>query len=327
MTQNPGYDQRRAPEPAYDQATASKAGTTTSRATASRATSRPATGSPPMSKRLRTAGTTRATASSRVMPSRATNKAATANRATTRAMRSPARVTSRAATASKATSRVTASRVMTRLRPAGRLRLPAGYGQQGYEQGGYGQQGGYDYQQGYGRPAAGYAPTAITLILEDGSNRTFQLREAPTSSAAAGCTVPPPRHRRLASSSGDPLGRQHRDAHRPELHQRHHRQRRAGQQLGTRRRRPHSRRSLRHHRPLPVGVEFGGTTRLRRGGVGADDGRAYAGTTPVDAELTHLNDGRTGLSHKMHLGSCTSRTRPGGDPPYRRRPTRSIDDR
>ena len=52
-----------------------------------------------------------------------------------------------------------------------------GYGQQGYEQGGYGQQGGYDYQQGYGRPAAGYAPTAITLILEDGSNRTFQLRE------------------------------------------------------------------------------------------------------------------------------------------------------
>ncbi|GAC69159.1 DUF3662 and FHA domain-containing protein [Gordonia soli] len=71
-----------------------------------------------------------------------------------------------------------------------------GYGQQpGYDQGGY-QQGGYDqgyapqgggygggapanygYDQGYGRPAAGYAPTAITLLLEDGSNRTFSLRE------------------------------------------------------------------------------------------------------------------------------------------------------
>ncbi|MEO9330230.1 DUF3662 and FHA domain-containing protein [Gordonia aurantiaca] len=73
-----------------------------------------------------------------------------------------------------------------------------GYGQQGYDQGyapqpgydqGYGQQGygqqpaGYDYQGGYdqgygaGRPAAGYAPTTITLYLEDGSNRTFQLHE------------------------------------------------------------------------------------------------------------------------------------------------------
>ena len=63
-----------------------------------------------------------------------------------------------------------------------------GYGQQGYDQGyaqqGYGQQpAAYDYQGGYdqgygaGRPAAGYAPTAITLLLEDGSNRTFQLHE------------------------------------------------------------------------------------------------------------------------------------------------------
>ena len=53
------------------------------------------------------------------------------------------------------------------------------YAQPGYEQGGYdyGQQGGYGYEQGYGRPAAGYAPTAITLLLEDGSNRTFQLRD------------------------------------------------------------------------------------------------------------------------------------------------------
>ncbi len=52
-----------------------------------------------------------------------------------------------------------------------------GYAQQpgyGYAQGGY-EQGGYD--QGYGRPAGGYAPAAITLLLEDGSNRTFQLRE------------------------------------------------------------------------------------------------------------------------------------------------------
>ena len=66
-----------------------------------------------------------------------------------------------------------------------------GYAQPGYDQG-Y-QQGGYD--QGYGdqqsypapdqqggytgagyAPPAGYAPSSITLLLEDGSNRTFQLR-------------------------------------------------------------------------------------------------------------------------------------------------------
>ncbi|MFT3901477.1 MAG: DUF3662 domain-containing protein [Gordonia sp. (in: high G+C Gram-positive bacteria)] len=51
-----------------------------------------------------------------------------------------------------------------------------GYQQPGYDQG-Y-QQPGYDqgYQQGYGQPQ-NYAPTAITLLLEDGSNRTFTLRE------------------------------------------------------------------------------------------------------------------------------------------------------
>ncbi|WP_439030953.1 DUF3662 and FHA domain-containing protein [Gordonia terrae] len=56
---------------------------------------------------------------------------------------------------------------------------------QGYDQQAYGQQpAGYDYQGGYdqggygaGRPAAGYAPSSITLLLEDGSNRTFQLHE------------------------------------------------------------------------------------------------------------------------------------------------------
>ena len=62
-----------------------------------------------------------------------------------------------------------------------------GYDQQGYaaQQGGYPQQGGYQqgyapqggYDPAYGRQAAGYAPAAITLYLEDGSNRTFQLRE------------------------------------------------------------------------------------------------------------------------------------------------------
>ena len=44
----------------------------------------------------------------------------------------------------------------------------------------YGQQPGYDYQQqdpAYGRAPAGYAPSSITLLLEDGSNRTFQLHE------------------------------------------------------------------------------------------------------------------------------------------------------
>ncbi|HMS76118.1 DUF3662 and FHA domain-containing protein [Gordonia sp. (in: high G+C Gram-positive bacteria)] len=51
---------------------------------------------------------------------------------------------------------------------------PAGYQQGGYQQG-YAPQGGYD--PAYGRQAAGYAPAAITLYLEDGSNRTFQLRE------------------------------------------------------------------------------------------------------------------------------------------------------
>ena len=51
------------------------------------------------------------------------------------------------------------------------------YGQQGYADQGYAQQqpGGYDQGQ-YGAPA-GYAPSAITLYLEDGSNRTFQLRD------------------------------------------------------------------------------------------------------------------------------------------------------
>ncbi|KXO96404.1 Protein of uncharacterised function (DUF2662) (plasmid) [Tsukamurella tyrosinosolvens] len=50
-----------------------------------------------------------------------------------------------------------------------------GYGQQGYDQGGY-QQPGYD--QGYQQPQGGYAqPQAVTLYLEDGSNRTFALRE------------------------------------------------------------------------------------------------------------------------------------------------------
>ena len=66
---------------------------------------------------------------------------------------------------------------------------PQAYGQQpGYDQGyaapadqGYAQPG-YDQQQyaapadqGYA-PAPGYAPTGITLVLEDGSNRTFALR-------------------------------------------------------------------------------------------------------------------------------------------------------
>ncbi len=52
---------------------------------------------------------------------------------------------------------------------------PVGYQQGGYDQGGY-QQGGYD--QGYAATAAPvYAPTAITLVLDDGSNRTFALRD------------------------------------------------------------------------------------------------------------------------------------------------------
>ena len=50
---------------------------------------------------------------------------------------------------------------------------PEGYGQRpGYpEQGGYG--------AGYGQPpaAAGYAVTTVTLQLDDGSGRTYQLRE------------------------------------------------------------------------------------------------------------------------------------------------------
>ncbi len=58
-----------------------------------------------------------------------------------------------------------------------------GYQQQGYDQG-YGQQGydqGYQqpgYDQGYQQPQGGYAqPQSVTLYLEDGSNRTFALRE------------------------------------------------------------------------------------------------------------------------------------------------------
>ncbi|MFD6390202.1 DUF3662 and FHA domain-containing protein [Nocardia sp. NPDC060259] len=68
----------------------------------------------------------------------------------------------------------------------------AGYGQQGYaepgygqeEQAGYGQQGGYGAQQGYGQAAAagaGYGAAqssySATLQLDDGSGRTYQLRE------------------------------------------------------------------------------------------------------------------------------------------------------
>ncbi|MFT3716485.1 MAG: DUF3662 domain-containing protein [Gordonia sp. (in: high G+C Gram-positive bacteria)] len=58
-----------------------------------------------------------------------------------------------------------------------------GYGQQpGYDQG-YAQQPGYD--QGYGQPNYGAAPggapaappSTITLVLEDGSNRTYALRQ------------------------------------------------------------------------------------------------------------------------------------------------------
>jgi hypothetical protein len=63
-----------------------------------------------------------------------------------------------------------------------------GYGQQpaqGYDQG-YGQQPGYGQQGGYQDPAAGYAPPAVqsgprqlnaTLHLDDGSNRTYPLKQ------------------------------------------------------------------------------------------------------------------------------------------------------
>ncbi|MFF0541471.1 DUF3662 and FHA domain-containing protein [Nocardia thailandica] len=60
----------------------------------------------------------------------------------------------------------------------------AGYGQQGYgqdEQAGYGQQGGYGQQQagGYGQAGYGGAQSSYsaTLQLDDGSGRTYQLRE------------------------------------------------------------------------------------------------------------------------------------------------------
>ncbi|MFZ2511819.1 MAG: FhaA domain-containing protein [Gordonia sp. (in: high G+C Gram-positive bacteria)] len=46
------------------------------------------------------------------------------------------------------------------------------YGQPAFDQTVYAPQGGYDQQP----PAAGQAPAAITLILEDGSNRTYALR-------------------------------------------------------------------------------------------------------------------------------------------------------
>jgi hypothetical protein len=69
-----------------------------------------------------------------------------------------------------------------------------GYGQQGYDQGYGQQQQGYDQgygQQGYGQggyqdPSAGYAPPAVqsgprqlnaTLHLDDGSNRTYPLKQ------------------------------------------------------------------------------------------------------------------------------------------------------
>ena len=94
--------------------------------------------------RLRPAGLPGAAATTRVGTSRATS-----SRATTRATRAAM------------TSRVCAAGLRPGRLPAGRL--PAGLRPQG----------GYD--PAYGRQAAGYAPAAITLYLEDGSNRTFQL--------------------------------------------------------------------------------------------------------------------------------------------------------
>ncbi|TWS22791.1 DUF2662 domain-containing protein [Tsukamurella sputi] len=47
--------------------------------------------------------------------------------------------------------------------------------QPAYDQGGYQQQPAYD--QGYAQPQGGYQPQSVTLYLEDGSNRTFALRE------------------------------------------------------------------------------------------------------------------------------------------------------
>lgn len=59
----------------------------------------------------------------------------------------------------------------------GQPAAPAGYGDQGYGGGyadaGYGQQGGY----GAGYAAAGVAGANVTLQLDDGSGRTYQLRE------------------------------------------------------------------------------------------------------------------------------------------------------
>ncbi|MBT0567716.1 FhaA domain-containing protein [Williamsia sp. CHRR-6] len=60
---------------------------------------------------------------------------------------------------------------------------PRGGYDQGYDQGGYPAGGGYGggaaYDQGYGggTAAPAYAPASITLCLEDGSNRTFVLRD------------------------------------------------------------------------------------------------------------------------------------------------------
>ena len=86
----------------------------------------------------------------------------------------------------------------------------------------------YDYGQpepaGYGSAVGG----AVTLQLDDGSGRTYQLREGANvigrgqthSSGCLICASPPP--------PGDPLGRPHGHVAGPELHQRHHREQRAG---------------------------------------------------------------------------------------------------
>lgn len=65
--------------------------------------------------------------------------------------------------------------------PAEQGYAPQGYDQQpqydyGQQQPGSYEQQGYAQAPAYGQPA-GYAPSAITLVLEDGSNRTFSLRQ------------------------------------------------------------------------------------------------------------------------------------------------------
>ena len=141
-----------------------------------------------------------------------------------------------------------------RRRPAvRRLRAAAGYAEPGRD---------YDYGQPPRRRLRPrrLRPGRLPAAGADG-HPAARRRQRPHLPAARGRqrhrprpgrAVPAARHRRVASPPGDPVGRPGRAAVRPQLHQRHHRQQRAGAGVAAGRRRRDPAGPLRDHRPHPL---------------------------------------------------------------------------